>query len=447
MMKRLFIIVCTTALFLPFEYHMMAETTPLDWPIVLMQDVKSAIRQAEARFQSGNVSGAADLARKILEKYPGNADAQTILDKCIETEKSDFMAAANSLNIDQLAAFQLKYPSSSYNSRIEQLMADVPLWNIARKENTIVSYKKYLSESSHHLFKNQADQAIQDITIKQAYDAAVSSNTITAFEQFRNSYPGSKFDKDASNKIARLMADRFNSRSTYSDKYDALKYAQNELTRDYVNNKFNKATEKKNSTSSSSRTTNSTYSSNSSSNRASNPRSSSNTSRTKSYNLEEMIRFGINLFGDLGVYGLYSDDVWYDSYPFSVGIGGQVRVGDQRKPINFISGIRAYYSNPNTTSKRREGYDSQETKDKSGITEFVVPIELNWNILTSENVGLYLGAGFLYGLSSSKALKISLGIPWTHGDFNMYYIKYISGPFYNNGSLSPFVGLSYTYYL
>ena len=271
-----FVIICAVLLPLPFSNCVLAEDYMSDRPFVFMQDVKSAIRQAEARFQSGNVAGAADLARKILEKYPGNADAQAILDRCIATEKSDYLAAVNSLDVDQLAAFQQKYPSSSYQNRIEQLVADVPIWNIARKENTIDSYNKYLSESSYHLFKPQAEEAIQDITLKQAYDAAVASNTINAFEQFRKSFPGSKFDKDASNKIARLMADRFNSRSTYSDKYDALKYAQNEITRDYVNNKFNKATEKVSSPRTSSSTSRTATASNSS-------QASSSRQRPRSY--------------------------------------------------------------------------------------------------------------------------------------------------------------------
>ncbi len=53
-----------------FAEATVAYSEPVSTPslLMLMQDVKSAIRQAKARYESGNVTGAADLAKKILEK-------------------------------------------------------------------------------------------------------------------------------------------------------------------------------------------------------------------------------------------------------------------------------------------------------------------------------------------------------------------------------------------
>ena len=439
MMKRIFIIICTATLFLPFAKQLRAETNPSEWPIVLMQDVKSAIRQAEARFQSGNVSGAADLARRILEKYPNNADAQAILDKCIAMEKSDYDAAIKSLNVEQLEAFQKKYPSSSYNDSIERHIDDVPLWNIARKGNTIESYKRYLSESSHHLFKQEANDAIRDITVKQAYDAAVLANTIKAFEQFRNSFPGSKFDNDASNKIARLMADMFNSRSTYSDRSNALAYAKNEMTRDYVNNKYNSATRYKSSSSASA-------SSRSSSTNTSHSASSSTSSSTVHPDGPTSRRFGVSAFYDFS----YINDYFGDAdLTHSYGIGMKMRFGDQRWPLNMILGAGVICHNARIHSSYiDDNYYDRDIVNTYEKTEIVLSPELHWNMMRTESVGMYLGVGYQGSINtqSSHAIKVFFGVPWLHGDWNVYYMKYFMGPYFDDGLYAPNLGMSYTYY-
>ena len=389
MMKRIVIIICTTALFLPFANQLMAETNPSEWPIVLMQDVKSAIRQAEARFQSGNVSGAADLARRILEKYPNNADAQAILDKCITMEKSDYDAAIKSLNVEQLEAFQKKYPSSSYNDSIERHIDDVPLWNIARKGNTIESYNRYLSESSHHLFKQEANDAIRDITVKQAYDAAVAANTVDAFLQFRKSFPESIYDKAASNKIARLMADRFNSRSSYSDLNGALAYAQDEMARDYVRNKYHKATDKTSSktSSSTSRTTSTRSTTTQSSSSSQRSSSNSTNSRYKKTNSNPAVLLGIDLSAE-----------WWPS-AYKIGAGPILRLG--RQSSMFFATVSAQYSIASCSSSYSDySYDyGHETITLNGDGNYLsVPITLNWNFSygfgTSYN--LYMGMGYVY---------------------------------------------------
>ena len=88
-MKRFalfFLLVCAG---LPVGNNITARALTEPSIVALMQDVKSAVRQAQARYDSGNVSGAADLARKILAKYPDNPDAKAILEQCIATEREE----------------------------------------------------------------------------------------------------------------------------------------------------------------------------------------------------------------------------------------------------------------------------------------------------------------------------------------------------------------------
>lgn len=426
----------------------IVSASPVSEPslLTLMQDVKSAIRQAQARYDSGNVTGAADLARKILAKYPDNADAKAILDQCIATEREEYEKAVGSMSVTELTNFQKKYPESEYGIDVSKRIADLPFWLDAKDKNTLNSYEQYLSESIHQMYKRDADDAIAELTVKQAYDAAVAANTIKAFEQFRSKYPDSAYDKQASNKIARLMADKFNSRSTYTDKNNALAYAKNEMTRDYVNNKYNKATEKKYNSSSTSTYSNSTYSSNRNNSSSSTSSSTAGVYRNTRVDSDKSIRLGIGFLGDFGMHSQYAGDLWYDSYPYSLGLSVLIRFGDQRKPINFITGIKALWSNANTKYTSWEGYGSYDYTDKTRVNEVVIPLEMNWNFLSHESIGMYLGIGYQLGTSSSRAIKFSFGVPWTHGDWNIYYIKYTKSPFHEDTGFTPYIGTSYTYY-
>lgn len=410
--------------------------SPVDMPIP--QNIESAIRQAQARYDSGNVSGAAELLTRILERYPDNKEAKALLEKCKETERDDYNNAVSSMSVSSLEAFIKKYPGSSYSDRVHQLIEDLPLWLDASKENTVESYNRYLSNSTQQIYKEEATTAISDLTAEAAYQVAVEKNTIKAYEDFRSSYPGSKRDKDASNKIARLMADKFTSRSTYTDRANALSYAMNEMTRDYVSNKFNAATAKKNSASSSSTSS----SSSSVSTTSSNSRMSTNKSTKEDWG----IRFGINASVDFGMYSFYGTDEWYDAYPYSLGIAGLIRFGDQRKPLNLITGIRAFMSNENTKYKIWEDYTSYDYTANKSVNQISIPIELNWNFVSSENIGMYLGIGYHYGIQLSQAMKASFGVAWTKGEWNVYYLKYFKGPIYEETRFTPYIGTSYTYY-
>ncbi|HBH09756.1 MAG TPA: hypothetical protein DDX40_10205 [Rikenellaceae bacterium] len=397
-----------------------------DSEMVLIQNVGSAIRQAEARYNSGNVTGAADLARKILAKYPANTDAKAILDKCIATERKDYDDAVASESVASLNAFLKKYPESGFRDDVADRIEDLPLWLTAKGKNTIDSYKRYLADSEHLLFKSEADNAIADLTATQAYYNALRVNTIEALKQFRKDYPASSYDKRASNKIARLMADRFTSTSSYADKRMATEYATDEETIRYVNNKFAYATRNNEAYSSVYKTP------------ATQGRSSDSSSHGSYRSNQSSIRFGLTLSADVG----YSYDTGYEAFPFSAGVGGLVRFGDQRHPLNLITGAKVLLA----YTKIRYDDSSFGSNHSSTEYEVVIPIDLNWNIITSEYTSMYVGAGYQYGLQTSEAIKASYGFAWAKGDWHCYYIHYFKGMFKEAAGISPFLGMSYTYY-
>ncbi len=442
-MKRVAFLLFLSISFLSTSYLASAECFTEPVLFSLMQNVTSAIRQAQARYDSGNVTGAAELARKILAKYPDNVDAKAILVKCIATEKEDYEKAVESMSVSQLLDFQKKYPNSDFSSDVEKRINDLPLWLNAKNQNTVASYKHYLSESTHQLYKREAVDSIDELTVKQAYDAAVATNTIKAFEQFRSAYPGSRYDKQASNKIARLMADKFNSKSTYDDKYKALAYATNEMTRDYVKNKYNKATSGRGSSTSTS-STGSSYSSsyNSGYNSSSSYGTGTYSKSRGSYNSyaysEKICSFGVIFQIDFGPTTFQSGSTTYHLDPNTFGIGGLVRFGDQNNTFNFITGLKLLYTGLEISSY----YDT----DYENSTDVVLPLELNWNCVSSADIGMYFGFGYHLGFTPLQAIKLSWGLAWTHGDFSIYYMKYFLGPFYTNGDYAPYCGIGYTYY-
>ena len=423
--------------------------------LALMQDVKSAIRQAQARYDSGNVTGAANLARKILAKYPGNADAKAILDQCIATEREEYEKAVGSMSVAELTNFQKKYPESEYGIDVSKRIADLPLWLDAKKKNTLDSYKQYLSESSHQIYKSDADYAIAELTVKQAYDAAVAVNTIKALEQFRRKYPNSAYDKQASNKIARIMADKFNSRSTYTDKINALVYAKNEMTRDYVNNKFNKATEKNSYTSSSSSSKYSDNSGRSSSNSATRSTSNAYSSSNGHVKKKSIVNFGIQGSFELGNL--------YQTYPsYLGGLGVEMRVGATNNPINLIIGAKMGWASYEYSYEDRHYYGSKSwdyyyvtVSNAAKTTNFLIPVIVHWNFVKSNWAALYLGTGYQLGIplessnlygQQSHAMILDTGFGFRHFDMRFYYIKYFKSLFNDPKAINPILGISMTYF-
>lgn len=436
-MREIVCIICVIIALLQYAPESKSANLTEHIPVPFMQDVKSAIRQAEARYESGNVSGAADLAKKILAKYPDNDDAKAILDKCLAKERDEYDDAINSLNVDKLSAFLAKYPSSTYCEEVNKYIADVPLWLDARNRNTLDSYNKYLTESAHLLYKQDANSAIKEITIKQAYNAAVAENTIKAFEKFRSDFPNSKYDKDASNKIARLLADKFNSKSTYAEKANALSYAKNEMTKDYVNNKFNKATQKTTSSTGSSkqssRTSSSSYGTRTTSNR-----NNGTKYKTSSYSEETSIRFGISFLGELGLSSYYSTPA------YGLGAGAQVRFGDHRYAFNMLVGGKYYYSVSNS-KYYLDDYSSSVVSERSSRLCFTP--QLNWNFYRASNCALFIGLGAQFGydfLSQLETIGVSgsVGVSWKKGAWEFYYIKQIQSPI----SFPPELGTSLSFY-
>lgn len=153
------------------------------------------------------------------------------------------------------------------------------------------------------------------------------------------------------------------------------------------------------------------------------------------------IRLGINFLWDYGV--LSATETEYGVFPFSVGLGGLIRIGKSQNTFNITTGVRAIMSHV----RIEHGYLANDTSPtKLTVGEVLIPAELNWNFFTAEEGSMYLGAGYLYGFRLSSAYKLSFGSNIGRSDLSLYYIHYFKGPFRGYDDMSPFIGMSYTYY-
>lgn len=95
---------------------------------VSAQDVSSALRQAQARFDSGNETGGIELVNKILAKYPDNKEAKDMLAKFNKVIKdreieADWKLAVSQNTFESYQQFRAEHPNSQYDDMASDNMA------------------------------------------------------------------------------------------------------------------------------------------------------------------------------------------------------------------------------------------------------------------------------------------------------------------------------------
>lgn len=95
---------------------------------VSAQDVSSALRQAQARFESGNETGGIELVNKVLAKYPDNKEAKDLLAKFNQVIKereidADWKIAQEKNTFESYQVFRSKHPGSKYDDTASDTMA------------------------------------------------------------------------------------------------------------------------------------------------------------------------------------------------------------------------------------------------------------------------------------------------------------------------------------
>lgn len=329
------------------------------------QDISSALRQAQARFDSGNESGGIELVNKVLAKYPDNKDAKDLLAKFNQTIKD------------------------------REIDSD---WKTAQTQNTFESYQQFRSKHP----RSKYDDMASDTMAKKLADK-FNANSTYADRTKAESYAKKSMTKDyIANKWKAAMAKKTSSTSSTTS-----------------------STSSYGSSSSSSRSYNSGSSTSSSRYGSSYSSSSSNSYGSRSYNSYSKIpnksKFAIGIEGS--VEGLKSVST---GWGLSMRIGAfnslfNMTIGAKYQYTSYQQMVSYSYEEDYDRWDYEYIYSYADYRRK--VNQFVFPIILNWNVARKDNYAFYFGIGYEFGVVSSDQYEFDYSFgdyPFNESDYYRY---------------------------
>lgn len=322
------------------------------------QDISSALRQAEARFSSGNETGAIELVTKVLQKYPDNQQAKALLEK--------------------------------FNKTISDRQIDAD-WQLAQTTNTFEAYEQFRAKHPGSKYDDTAsDNMAKRLADKFTPNSSYSDRTRA------ESYAKKGMTKDyIANKWKAAMAKKTSSSSTSSS-----------------------SSYRSSNTTSSSSSYNSSYSSNNRSYGSSSYNSNSGYRNSTYVKKEPFVRVGI----EGSIEGLKSFSTGWGlsmrigrfNSLFNSTIGIKYQYTGYSKWVGYS------YDDYNSYWGYEYVYSYADYKRK--VNQFVFPVILNWNAARNDNWSFYLGIGYEFGvlLSDNYKFEYDFGDPFNESDFYRY---------------------------
>ena len=187
------------------------------------QDISSALRQAEARFSSGNETGAIELVTKVLQKYADNQEAKALLEKFNKTIAdreidADWQTAQSTNTFEAYEQFRTKHPGSKYDDTASDNMAK----RLADKFTPNSSYSDRTRAESY------AKKGMTKDYIANKWKAAMAKNTSSS-NASSSSYRSSNVTSSSSSYSNSYSSDRiYSSTSSYGSNngYCSSSYAK-----------------------------------------------------------------------------------------------------------------------------------------------------------------------------------------------------------------------------
>lgn len=337
------------------------------------QDISSALRQAQARFDSGNETGGIELVNKVLAKYPENKEAQALLAKFNQVIKdreidADWKTAQTQNTFESYQQFRTKHPGSKYDDIASDNMAK----KLADKFNVNSTYADRTKAESY------AKKSMTKDYIANKWKAAMAKKTTST----SSSYSSSSSYGSSSTSSSTSTRSYNSSSSTGSSRYGSS-YG-------------------------------SSYSSSSSSSYSGRSYNSYNTIPNKS-------KFAIGIEGS--VEGLKS---------VSTGWGLSMRIGAFNSLFNMTIGAKYQY----TSYQQLVSYSYDEYYNgwdwdyiysyadyRRKVNQFVFPFILNCNVARKDNYAFYLGLGYEFGVISSDQYQFDYSFgdyPFNESDYYRY---------------------------
>lgn len=185
------------------------------------QDISSALRQAEARFSSGNETGAIELVTKVLQKYPDNQQAKALLEKFNKTISdrqidADWQITQTTNTFEAYEQFRTKHPVSKYDDTASDNMAK----RLADKFTPNSSYSDRTRAESYAkkgMTKDYIANKWKTAMAKKT-SSSTSSSSSSSYSSNRssNSYNNSSY---SSNRNYGSSSSSYSTSSKYNTKY------------------------------------------------------------------------------------------------------------------------------------------------------------------------------------------------------------------------------------
>ena len=337
------------------------------------QDISSALRQAQARFDSGNETGGIELVNKVLAKYPENKEAQALLAKFNQVIKdreidADWKTAQTQNTFESYQQFRTKHPGSKYDDIASDNMAK----KLADKFNVNSTYADRTKAESY------AKKSMTKDYIANKWKAAMAKKTTSTSSSYSS-----------------------------SSSYGSSSTSSSTSTRSY---------------NSSSSTGSSRYGSSYGSSYSSSSLSSYSGRSYNSYNtIPNKSKFAIGIEGS--VEGLKS---------VSTGWGLSMRIGAFNSLFNMTIGAKYQY----TSYQQLVSYSYDEYYNgwdwdyiysyadyRRKVNQFVFPFILNCNVAKKDNYAFYLGLGYEFGVISSDQYQFDYSFgdyPFNESDYYRY---------------------------
>lgn len=177
------------------------------------QDLASALRQAEARFSSGNETAAIELVTKVLQKFPDNQEAKALLGKFNKTIldrqiNGDWQIAQATNTFEAYKQFRTKHPGSKYDDTASDNMAK----RLADMFTPNSSYSDRTEAESY------AKKGMTRDYIANKWKAAMAKKTSgigTSSSSISSSYRSSTSNSSTSNKSSYSSNSNYGSSSNY----------------------------------------------------------------------------------------------------------------------------------------------------------------------------------------------------------------------------------------
>ncbi len=169
------------------------------------QDISSALRQAEARFSSGNETGAIELVTKVLQKYPDNQEAKALLEKFNRTIldrqiDADWQTALSTNTFESYEQFREKHPGSKYDDTASDNMAKrladkfTPNSSYSDRTNAESYAKKGMTKDyiANKWKAAMAKKTSSSSTSSSSSSSYRSSNTTSSSSSYSSSYSSNR---------------------------------------------------------------------------------------------------------------------------------------------------------------------------------------------------------------------------------------------------------------